>query len=204
MSSDTRQLVFLVGAAGNTGSSIARALASQPQKFGVKALTRPSSVDKPSTQELKSLGVEVVVGDVISDSQETLETHLKGIDTIIIAAPPVGPEGQSQQHNLLLAAKKAGVKRVVPSDFGPHGVPGSTVYNDLLSAEELEARIAGGGIVGIGSELMRSVFVRGESTVEKAVAAGVLDARMLYPDYIPLSLEEFARDFYSDYSKITL
>ncbi|KAJ8087368.1 hypothetical protein PM082_006198 [Marasmius tenuissimus] len=67
---------------------------SSDRRFqGVKAFTQPSSVDKPSAQELKLLGVEIIVGEVVSDSQETLETHLKGIDTVIIAAPPVRPEG---------------------------------------------------------------------------------------------------------------
>ena len=51
---------------------------------------------------------------------------------------------------------------------------------------------------------MRSMFVREENTVEKAVAAGVLDARILYPDYVPLSLEDFAKKFYSDHGKINL
>ena len=54
----------------------------------------------------------------------------------------------------------------------------------------------------IGPEYSRSIFFRGENTVENAVAAGALDARVLYPDYEPLPLEEWARGFYSKHGAI--
>ena len=43
--------------------------------------------------------------------------------------------------------------------------------------------------------LSDSLYIRGDNTVEKAVAAGALDARQLYPDYEPTSLEEVIREF---------
>ena len=43
--------------------------------------------------------------------------------------------------------------------------------------------------------LLKSLYIRGDNTVEKAVAAGALDARQLYPDYEPTSLEQIIREF---------
>ena len=47
------------------------------------------------------------------------------------------------------------------------------------------------------SEYVYSMFVRGDNTVEHAKSLGALDARELYPDLKPASLEEFAKVFYS-------
>ncbi|KAK1224481.1 hypothetical protein PQX77_012594 [Marasmius sp. AFHP31] len=308
MSSNTRQIIFLVGATGNTGASIARVLTKQPEKFKVKALIRSSSIDKPIIQELKSLGVEIVPGDIVGDSQETLAKHLEGVDTLIITIVPI-PYGQ--QDNLLLAAKAAGIKRVVPSDFGPYAPPGSMQYQDSkvltqkfmiennipytfiqvgvwadvilpfphsfqaeptaavfqkqfhgsgtvksaytplervgefvariisdertlnrtvqawdgettlnevfavaskvtgenfddyhrLSLEEVQSQIGKDLITTVMYEYSQSLWFRGDNTVENAVAAGALDARVLYPDYVPLPLEEFAKKFYNNLSE---
>ncbi|KAG7090536.1 hypothetical protein E1B28_009645 [Marasmius oreades] len=312
-SPEPKQVVFLVGATGNTGSSIAKALAQRPEKFDVKALVRPSSAHKNIVQELKSLpNIEVILGDIVEDDQKTLEVLLKvhNVDTVIVTTIPFQ---EDQQHNLFRAAKNAGVKRVVPSDFGPSAPAGVMKYHDTklqtrsflidnsiphtfiqvgwwadamfpyphsidlghfgvlggkqfygpgdvktahtakerigdfvariisdprtlnetvqtwdgeatlgeswalaskitgedfddytrLSAEEIEARIATSeGFDTVVYEYFRSMYIRGDNTVEKAVALGALDARALYPDYVALSLTEVAEELYSDYSKI--
>lgn len=48
------------------------------------------------------------------------------------------------------------------------------------------------------SEFLYSMFVRGENTVAKAQEHGALNARELYPDFKPLSIEEFAVSFYKE------
>ncbi|KAL0565436.1 hypothetical protein V5O48_016587 [Marasmius crinis-equi] len=291
MPSTSKQLVFLVGATGRTGISIARGLSKRPDEFTVKALVRPASIDKPIVQELKSLGVEVIPGDISQDSQETLEAHLKGVDTVISTTVPIQ---DGDQTKLLLAAKSTGVKRVVPSDFGayaplgvmeyhdtklktqqsiidndipytfiyvggwpsglmplPHSEEGDTLTNiyrkqffgsgkvkvswtglervgDFVARiisdprtlnqtvqtwdgeatveeeEDVESRMSQG--VGTLESYVyaacHSLYFRGDSAVAKAVAAGALDARVLYPDYIPLSLEEFAKDHYRNPEKL--
>ncbi|KAL0057853.1 hypothetical protein AAF712_015487 [Marasmius tenuissimus] len=296
-----KQLVFLVGATGRTGASIARALAKHPDRFEVKAIVRPSSVGKPIIEELESLRVKIVTGDIVDDAQETLEDHLKGVDTAIITTLPFE---EGQQDKLLRAAKAARVKRVIPSDFASYAPPGSMQYQDMkvrtqksiiendipyifiqvgvwpdavfplphsvdsksffqkqfhgpgdvktswtalervgefvariisdprtlnhtvqtwdgettqgemyalasrltgenyddyhkLSLDEIESRCGKDLMSSIGPEYSRSVWFRGENTIENAVAAGALDARALYPDYKPLPLEEWARGFYS-------
>ncbi|GJJ05993.1 hypothetical protein Clacol_000180 [Clathrus columnatus] len=42
------------------------------------------------------------------------------------------------------------------------------------------------------------MYVRGHNTVEKAKELGALDARALYPDFQPLSTEEYAKLFYKE------
>ncbi|KAK1221110.1 hypothetical protein PQX77_016088 [Marasmius sp. AFHP31] len=133
MLSTIRQIVFLVGATGKTGGSIARALAKQTEKFELRTIVRSSSVDKPFIKELASLGVKIITGDIVNDPQDTLEAHLKDVDTVIIASVPL-PEGH--QDNLIRAAKAAGVKRVVPSDFATYAPPGSMQGQDMASSNE--------------------------------------------------------------------
>ncbi|KAL0569327.1 hypothetical protein V5O48_012633 [Marasmius crinis-equi] len=309
MSFNSKQLVFLVGATGKTGLSIARGLAKHPEKFIIKSLIRPSTIDKPIVQELKSLGIKVVTGDAVDDSQEALEVHLKDVDTMISTILPM-PEGV--QTKLLLAAKNAGVKRVVPSEFGFYAPLGASEYLDSklrtqkfivdnnipftfiyvggwasgllplphsdegdyatkiirkqfagsgkvkvawtplervgdwvsriisdprtlnqtvqawdgqatveegwaigskitgenfddyprLTEEEINSHISEGGMIQAIYQSISVLVVRGDTTVENAVAAGALDGRILYPDYVPLSLEEFAKDHYKNPEKM--
>ncbi|KAK1221108.1 hypothetical protein PQX77_016086 [Marasmius sp. AFHP31] len=309
MSSSNKQLVFLVGATGRSGSSIARVLTKQPEKFEVKAIVRPSSIDKPIIKELKSLGVKIVTGDIANDDDETLKAHLKDVDTVIITTIPV-PEGQ--QDNIIRAAKAANIKRLVPSDFASYAPPGSMQFQDMkvrtqkyiienniphtfiqvgiwpdatfplphsvdggpvanffqkqfhgpgnvktswtalervgefvariiadprtlnktvhtwdgeftvdeayelagkltgedfddypkVTQEEVESKSGKDLFSSIGPEYSRSIWFRGENSVDRVVAAGALDARALYPDYRPLSLEEWARGFYNKHGAL--
>ncbi|KAF9256989.1 NAD-P-binding protein [Marasmius fiardii PR-910] len=308
MAPHTKQIVFLVGATGRTGSSILQALLKQPEIFEVKALVRPTSMDKPTVQELRTSGVEVIPGDMVTDAEEALAGHLKNVDTLIITSIPFE---EGQQNKLLIAAKNAGVKRVIPSEFGPSAPPGAMKYHDSklktrqfitenkipytfiqvgwwslllfpyphsapldqlgavggksfygtgkvktaytaldrigefvtriisdprtlnrvvqtwdgettleeswaiaskvagesfddyprISAEDIESKLKDTHdiITRVTLEYHRSLFIRGDNTVEKAVALGALDARALYPDYVPLTLEEAARQFYSSF-----
>jgi ABC-type hemin transport system substrate-binding protein len=47
-----------------------------------------------------------------------------------------------------------------------------------------------------GSQYSNTLYVRGDNTVAKAVAAGALNARDLYPDFAPKSLADFAKGWY--------
>ena len=47
-----------------------------------------------------------------------------------------------------------------------------------------------------GLEYLYSIYVRGDNTVENAKRLGALDARELYPDIKPASLEEHAKALY--------
>ncbi|KAJ8083033.1 hypothetical protein PM082_008896 [Marasmius tenuissimus] len=137
LSSSEQKVVFLVGETGRTGTSIARAHAREstgwnqsatPLSQDIKAIVRSSSLDKPTIKELTSLGFKIVTGDIISESQETLESYLKDVNTVIITTVPIV---EDQQDNLLRAAKAAGVERLGPSDFATFFPPGSMRYQHM-------------------------------------------------------------------------
>lgn len=89
-------------------------------------MVREASVDKPAIKHFREAGAEVVIGDV-SESPEKLETYLKGVDVLISTVLIM-----VDQSPLILAAKKAGVGRVVPSDFGPTAPRGVMEMHDLV------------------------------------------------------------------------
>ncbi|KAJ5273547.1 hypothetical protein N7478_008672 [Penicillium angulare] len=107
----TKQRVLLLGATGETGSSILNGL-QESGNFDVEILVRPASVKKPSVQKLQEQGVRIWSID-LDDSTE-LTSALTGIDILISA---IGPHDLLQQKKLLQAAKTAGVKRIVPCAF---------------------------------------------------------------------------------------
>ncbi|KIY68783.1 NAD(P)-binding protein [Cylindrobasidium torrendii FP15055 ss-10] len=65
-----------------------------------------------------------VVAFVLADK---LEEALQGVDILISTVIPLWVD----QKPIILAASKVGVKRVIPSDFGPHSQPGVMGLHDL-------------------------------------------------------------------------
>jgi len=62
-------------------------------------------------EKFKAAGAEILVTDNGTDLAELL----KGVDAVVCA---YGGAALGEQYKLLEAAKKAGVKRFVPSEFG--------------------------------------------------------------------------------------
>ncbi|KEY80722.1 isoflavone reductase [Aspergillus fumigatus] len=119
----SRTRVLLVGAAGETGGSIANGLLENPI-FEVYALVRPRSVQKPAIVSLQERGVQVRRCD-LRGSEESLAEALTDIDIVISC---VGPAEQQDQIPLAKAAKKAGVKRFVPCGFITVAPPGGIMW----------------------------------------------------------------------------
>ncbi|KAF9489809.1 NAD-P-binding protein [Pleurotus eryngii] len=116
--------VFIVGASGHTGGAIAKALL-EAGNFRLSILVRQTSINKAGIKELTDTGAEVVIGD-ITESPEKLQSYLKGVDVLISTVLLM-----VDQKPLMLAAKKAGVRRVIPSDFGPTAPKGVMDLHDL-------------------------------------------------------------------------
>ncbi|OJJ83122.1 aromatic alcohol reductase [Aspergillus glaucus CBS 516.65] len=108
----SRTRVLLVGAAGETGGSIANGLLENPV-FELYALVRHRSVQKPAIVSLQERGVQIRKCD-LKGPEEALANALQGIDIVISC---VGPAEQQDQIPLAKAAKKVGVKRFVPCGF---------------------------------------------------------------------------------------
>ncbi|KAF8920525.1 hypothetical protein CPB85DRAFT_1556573 [Mucidula mucida] len=124
MSSTTKPFVLLVGGAGHTGRVITKALLKEGN-FRVALLARPGSINKPLVQELKAAGAEIRIGD-ITEAPEKIEAFLQGVDILVSIVLAM-----IDQKPLFLAAKKAGVGRVVPSDFGPYAPRGVMSMHDI-------------------------------------------------------------------------
>jgi len=105
--------VLVVGAAGMLGSKIVKNLLSLGN-VRVRALLKSNDDDKAAA--LRRAGVEVVQGDLLKP--ETLDPACDGVRTII-AAVALGDQAVivNGQTNLIRAAERAGVERMIPSDY---------------------------------------------------------------------------------------
>jgi uncharacterized protein YbjT (DUF2867 family) len=125
------QHILLAGPTGNLGPYLVRELVTQNKD--VYALIRPESMSNPQkVNPLKELGVHLVKGDV--NDPVSLDKACAGKDAVISA---LGGGQLMQQEALLHAAKAAGVKRFIPSEFGvdPHAAgPGACDLFDAKAA----------------------------------------------------------------------
>lgn len=101
--------VTLVGATGNLGSHILDALISDGS-FTVTLLQRASSKSQPA--HLDKIRVLTISEDLLHDE---LTDRLRGQDALIVC---YRPENAAAQIKFGKAAAAAGVKRLIPADFG--------------------------------------------------------------------------------------
>ncbi|GAA5971958.1 hypothetical protein JCM8115_002205 [Rhodotorula mucilaginosa] len=96
--------ILIVGATGQQGSAVLRALQAMPNAPAIRALTR--SVDSPKAQERKKRGVEVVKG-TLSDV-ESLKRALEGTSAaflVTLRGVDGGFDEDQQGYNFIEAAK---------------------------------------------------------------------------------------------------
>lgn len=120
---ESRRTVLLVGATGMLGGAILDALL-QSLNVQVRALLRPGKPEVAA--KLRERGIEIAEGDVLSPA--TLPAAMDSVDVVVSALhndPRLFVPGHA---NLIEAADKAGVSRLVPSDFSV----------DFLKLEESE------------------------------------------------------------------
>ncbi len=113
----TNKIIAVTGATGQQGGAVARKLLADG--WQIRALTR--DVNKPAALELKSLGAEIVAGDL--DNRAELDTAFKGAYGVFSVQntwlPNVGFEGEIKQGKSVAdAAKAAGVQHLVYSSVG--------------------------------------------------------------------------------------
>lgn len=110
----SKKTIALVGGTGHLGTLIANALLAKPD-VQLRLLVRPGSTDKVAN--LIAHGAEVVEGAIGQGDEAALDRLANGATTIVSAIQG-GPDlilgGQAE---LLRAARKAAVKRFIPSDF---------------------------------------------------------------------------------------
>ncbi|KAH6855724.1 hypothetical protein B0I37DRAFT_350875 [Chaetomium sp. MPI-CAGE-AT-0009] len=121
--------VAIVGATGETGSSIVNGLLESTEpRYEITALIRPSSLGKASAQELRKKGVNVVAAD-LTWPEDKLAELLHGIEVVISA---IYAANLLSQIPLANASKAAGVSRFVPCDFATVAPPkGVIILRDI-------------------------------------------------------------------------
>ena len=119
MSNSSLTNITIAGATGVLGFHIAEALLNDGS-FKVKVLRRLPETQNDKADLLASKGAEIVYVDY--NQHDALVNALKGTDALISAVAPGHTSGaydfDALQTPLLDAAKKAGVKRFIPSEFG--------------------------------------------------------------------------------------
>lgn len=115
---------ILVLGAGELGVAVLREVArmATPRNVPVTVLLRPATQHStaPDKQrelaELRGLGIELLAGDLVSDSQSELAALFAPFDTVISCIGYAA--GPGTQRKLTGAVIEAGVKRYVPWQFG--------------------------------------------------------------------------------------
>jgi saccharopine dehydrogenase-like NADP-dependent oxidoreductase len=110
---DSRWSCYQAG--GKIGTFLVKALlASTAPKFAITALNRPTSNYSPP-EDIDTSSLNVVKVDFGDDA--ALIKVLKGQDAVILAFA-AGPELKSTSISIIDASIEAGVKWIMPSDFG--------------------------------------------------------------------------------------
>jgi uncharacterized protein YbjT (DUF2867 family) len=97
-------MIFVTGATGMFGGGVVAQLAERGVPVRAMARSPERAVD------LKRPGVEPVVADM--DRPETLDDALQGADTVFLVSP-MDDRVQVRERNVLEAAQRAGVRRIV-------------------------------------------------------------------------------------------
>lgn len=120
-SSPLRVLLIGVGAAGTLAGALAEGLlqAQYADRIKLSVLSRPLAADatdakKAAVASLKSRGVPILLGSA-SAGAAALESLFRGFDVVVSS---VGTRAQHEQVILIEAAKLAGVRWFIPSQFG--------------------------------------------------------------------------------------
>jgi uncharacterized protein YbjT (DUF2867 family) len=131
--------VVIVGASGNIGKPVLSALITDPD-LSVTILARPDSkiLSNPPA------GAKVVTADF--NDHAALVSALKGADALVLT---VSQEALQGQASFIKAAVEAGVKRVIPSEFGADlnnpNTGGLAVFRDKIQVRKLLEQLASDG-----------------------------------------------------------
>ena len=108
--------VLIVGATGMLGSQIANELLNAGATL--RTIVRPGGYEGEKADAVNALrrrGLETFEADL--SEPDTLVPALEGVDTVVSALQGLGAVIVDAQVRLLRAAEKAGVRRMIPSDF---------------------------------------------------------------------------------------
>lgn len=93
---------------------------------------RPSSSSKPDVVSLRERGADIRIVDLDTLSHEQLVSELRSAHTDVLIST-LTPRADLLQRTLAKAAKEAGVKRFIPSDWASACPPGVMLVQDAVS-----------------------------------------------------------------------
>ena len=144
------ETIFVAGATGQQGGSVARHLLEEGWK--VRALSRNSA--KPEAQALAGTGAEVVEGDM--EDTTSLRKHMKGVYGVFSVQNfwTAGYEAEVRQGiNVAEAVKAEGIRHLVYTSVG--GAERNSGLPHFDSKWQIEKRIAA---LAIPATILRPVF----------------------------------------------
>jgi NAD(P)H dehydrogenase (quinone) len=97
-------VIAVTGATGQLGHLVISELRSRVPDSEIVALARTPA---------KAADLGITVREADYDRPETLESALKGVDTLLLISANVPGKRKTQHQNVIEAAKKAGVRRIV-------------------------------------------------------------------------------------------
>ncbi|WED28742.1 SDR family oxidoreductase [Vibrio sp. DW001] len=116
--------IAITAASGRLGSAIVEATVALTSKESVIALAR-------TPEKAKHLGVEVRPGDY--SNVEQLEQSLQNVDTLLLISGMDAPDKRIGQHrNVIEAAKKTGVKKIVYTSV--QGAEENTAFSPVIQS----------------------------------------------------------------------
>ncbi|QRV73104.1 NmrA-like family domain-containing protein 1 [Ceratobasidium sp. AG-Ba] len=107
------KIIAIAGASGYVGKAFTSALLDAPA-FDVRILTRESSLESAPLQDFKKRGASLHA--ISYEDEASIVKALQGVDVLV--ATVAGNALVSAQIPLIKAAKSAGVKLFVPSEYG--------------------------------------------------------------------------------------
>jgi NAD(P)H dehydrogenase (quinone) len=176
--------IAITGATGHLGRLVVQSLTTKVPAADVVALVR-------SPKKAADLGVAVREADY--ERPDTLDRALAGIDTLLLISGPVPGLRVAQHHNVIEAAKRAGVQRIVytsalhadtsPLDIAPDhrateaalkasGVPYTILRHGWYTENytgSISGALAGGALLGSAGDARISSATRADYA--EAVAA---------------------------------
>ncbi|EGY18628.1 isoflavone reductase family protein [Verticillium dahliae VdLs.17] len=111
--------IAVIGANGETGTSIIDGLLEHPHPFEITAFTRPTSLQSSANQAFRARGINVQPLDITGDAAALVKAFT-GIETVVSA---VNFAGLPSEPAIATAAKTAGVARFVPCFFATVAPP---------------------------------------------------------------------------------
>ena len=136
MSNTSFRTVTVAGATGALGYLIADALLDDGS-YKVKILRKEPKNENKNADLLASKGAEIVYVDY--SQKDGLLKSLKGTDVLISVITSGDPANDlyKLQSPLFAAAKEAGVKRVIPSEFGCGYRYLSNIFFPVVSCDKI-------------------------------------------------------------------